>query len=60
VTYGEQPGGDSAMARTVGTTAAIASQMVLDGEIQEHGMLRPISKAVYRYKNNPLKLFIYS
>lgn len=48
VAYGEQPNGFSAMARTVGCTTAIISNMILNGEIQERGMLRPTSKAVYR------------
>ncbi|KAK0398486.1 hypothetical protein QR680_002615 [Steinernema hermaphroditum] len=47
VAYGE-PTGYSAMARTVGYTTAIVSKMVLNGEIQRKGMLRPISKDVYR------------
>lgn len=36
------------MACTVGYTCGIVSHMILDGEIQRHGMLRPISKEVYR------------
>jgi hypothetical protein len=32
VAYGEQPHGCSAMARTVGYTAAIVSHMILDGD----------------------------
>ncbi|KAI1715545.1 saccharopine dehydrogenase NADP binding domain-containing protein [Ditylenchus destructor] len=47
VAYGD-PDGYSAMARTVGYTAGIVSHMVLNGEIQRKGMLRPISREVYR------------
>lgn len=47
VAYGE-PNGFSAMARTVGYTCAIMSNMVLQGEIQQPGMLRPVSKEIYR------------
>ena len=46
VSYGE-PGGDSAIARTVGLPAAIAAAMVLDGHIAERGVLIPVSPAVY-------------
>lgn len=41
------PGGDSAMARTVGLPAAIAAGMILDGRIAERGVLLPVAKAVY-------------
>ncbi|EYC41724.1 hypothetical protein Y032_0558g3408 [Ancylostoma ceylanicum] len=47
VAYGE-PNGFSAMARTVGYTCAIVSNMVLQGEIQRPGVLRPVTKEVYR------------
>ncbi|KAE8737345.1 hypothetical protein FOCC_FOCC017194 [Frankliniella occidentalis] len=47
VTYGD-PHGHSAMARTVGFPAAIAAKMVLDGEIQSHGMVLPFSREIYR------------
>jgi len=46
VAYGE-PGGDSAMARTVGLPAAIAATMILDGRISERGVLLPIAPGVY-------------
>lgn len=36
------------MAKTVGYTCGIVSHMILNGEIQRHGMLRPISKEIYR------------
>ncbi|XP_075230422.1 lysine ketoglutarate reductase/saccharopine dehydrogenase isoform X2 [Lycorma delicatula] len=38
----------TAMARTVGLPAAIAAKMVLDGEIQEHGMVLPFTPDMYR------------
>ena len=47
VAYGD-PKGYSAMARTVGYTAAIAANMLLTGEIQKTGMLRPLDKVFYR------------
>ncbi|VDO37093.1 unnamed protein product [Haemonchus placei] len=47
VAYGD-PNGFSAMARTVGYTCAVISHMVLQGEIQRPGILRPVSKKVYR------------
>uniref|UniRef100_A0A1I7X9Y8 AlaDh_PNT_N domain-containing protein n=1 Tax=Heterorhabditis bacteriophora TaxID=37862 RepID=A0A1I7X9Y8_HETBA len=47
VAYGEV-NGFSAMARTVGYTCAIVSNMVLQGEIQRAGVLRPIQKEIYR------------
>uniref|UniRef100_A0A914EBA5 Saccharopine dehydrogenase (NAD(+), L-glutamate-forming) n=1 Tax=Acrobeloides nanus TaxID=290746 RepID=A0A914EBA5_9BILA len=47
VAYGE-PNGYSAMAKTVGYTCAIVSHMILNGEIQRRGMIRPIFKDVYR------------
>ncbi len=36
------PGGDSAMARTVGLPAAIAARLLLEGELQRTGVLIPI------------------
>ncbi len=49
VVYG-QPGnvGHSAMALTVGFPAAIAAKMIVDGEIQERGVVLPFSPDVYR------------
>ncbi|XP_046668760.1 alpha-aminoadipic semialdehyde synthase, mitochondrial [Homalodisca vitripennis] len=47
VEYGDGQG-TSAMARTVGLPAAIAAKMVLDGEIQEHGMVYPLTPHIYR------------
>ncbi|XP_061578199.1 alpha-aminoadipic semialdehyde synthase, mitochondrial [Cololabis saira] len=46
VVYGE-PNGFSAMAKTVGYPAAIAARMVLDGEINERGLVVPMKKEVY-------------
>ncbi|XP_075154034.1 lysine ketoglutarate reductase/saccharopine dehydrogenase [Haematobia irritans] len=47
VVYG-QPNGHSAMAMTVGKPAAIATKMVLDGEIQERGVVLPFTRDIYR------------
>lgn len=47
VAYGGEHG-FSAMARTVGYTCAIVSHMILEGEIQREGVLRPVNKEVYR------------
>jgi saccharopine dehydrogenase (NADP+, L-glutamate forming) len=41
------PGGDSSMARTVSLPAAIAADMILDGRLQEPGVLRPIAREIY-------------
>lgn len=46
VSFGE-PDGDSAIARTVGLPAAIGAAMVLDGRIDEPGVLIPVAPAVY-------------
>lgn len=49
VVYGQEAtGGFSAMAKTVGYPAAIASKMVLEGEIQHRGMMVPLQPEVYR------------
>ncbi len=42
-----QPGGDSAMSRTVSLPAAIAAHMLLRGEITEKGVLRPVLPGIY-------------
>ncbi|XP_071549344.1 alpha-aminoadipic semialdehyde synthase, mitochondrial isoform X2 [Panulirus ornatus] len=47
VSYGESQG-YSAMAKTVGYPAAIATKMVLDGEIQGHGMILPFTRDIYK------------
>ncbi|UYV78980.1 AASS [Cordylochernes scorpioides] len=47
VVYGD-PEGHSAMAKTVGYPAGIAARMVLDGEIQTRGMVRPMAREIYR------------
>ncbi|XP_013114257.2 alpha-aminoadipic semialdehyde synthase, mitochondrial [Stomoxys calcitrans] len=47
VVYG-QPQGHSAMAMTVGKPAAIAAKMILDGEIQERGVVLPFTRDIYR------------
>lgn len=47
VCYGD-PNGYSAMAKTVGYPAAIATRMVLDGEIQGHGMMLPFTRDIFK------------
>lgn len=46
VVYGK-PAGHSAMALTVGYPAAIATKMILDGEIQERGVILPFASDVF-------------
>jgi saccharopine dehydrogenase (NADP+, L-glutamate forming) len=41
------PGGDSSMSRTVGLPAAIASRMVLQGELTRKGVLVPMTPDIY-------------
>ena len=41
------PGGDSSMSRTVSLPAAIAAQMILEGEIQVTGVHVPVIPAIY-------------
>lgn len=49
VSYGSPAhnGGHSAMALTVGYPAAIAAKMILDGEIQERGVVLPFLPDIY-------------
>lgn len=48
VVYGDStPGGYSAMAKTVGYPAGIAASMILAGEIQDKGVIVPISNQIY-------------
>lgn len=47
VVYGDT-NGHSAMAKTVGFPAAIATKMILDGEIQERGAILPFAPEIYR------------
>jgi len=47
VNYGD-PNGYTAMAKTVGYPCAIATKMVLDGEIQRKGAVLPFTKDIYR------------
>jgi saccharopine dehydrogenase-like NADP-dependent oxidoreductase len=42
-----EPGGDSAMARTVSLPAAVAARLVLEGRLNERGVLRPVTSAIY-------------
>jgi hypothetical protein len=44
--YG-QPGGDSAMSRTVSLPAAIAVRRILDGTIRELGVQVPVLPGIY-------------
>lgn len=46
VEYGT-PGGDTAIARTVALPAAIATEMILTGQIKTTGLLRPFSPEIY-------------
>lgn len=50
VVYGEpaEKDGHSAMARTVGFPAAIAAKMILDGEVQQRGVVLPFAQDIYR------------
>jgi len=47
VEYGD-PNGYTAMAKTVGYPCAIATKMVLDGEIQKTGMVLPFTQDIYK------------
>ncbi|XP_066996785.2 alpha-aminoadipic semialdehyde synthase, mitochondrial [Anabrus simplex] len=47
VMYGD-PGGHSAMSQAVGFPTAIATKMILDGEIQQKGMVLPFTPDIYR------------
>jgi saccharopine dehydrogenase-like NADP-dependent oxidoreductase len=42
-----QPGGDSAMARTVSLPAAVAARQILEGTISVRGVLRPVVPEIY-------------
>uniref|UniRef100_A0A8C1Z4E3 Aminoadipate-semialdehyde synthase n=1 Tax=Cyprinus carpio TaxID=7962 RepID=A0A8C1Z4E3_CYPCA len=46
VVYGD-PNGYSAMAKTVGYPAAIATRMVLNGELTTKGLVVPMTKSIY-------------
>lgn len=50
VVYGQPAStqGHSAMALTVGFPAAIAAKMIVDGEIQERGVVLPFTPDIYR------------
>lgn len=41
------PGGDTAMARTVSLPAAIAARLILAGRIPQRGVLRPVHPEIY-------------
>ena len=55
VVYGEPNGGFSAMAKTVGYPAAIASKMILEGEIQRRGTIVPLQPEIYQPMLNRLR-----
>jgi len=42
-----EPGGETAMARTVSLPAAVAAKLVLEGRLSERGVLRPVTPAIY-------------
>jgi alpha-aminoadipic semialdehyde synthase len=46
ITYGD-PNGYSAMAKTVGYPAAIATDMILNGDIQQRGVVAPMTREFY-------------
>jgi len=46
IAYGD-PDGDSSMALTVGTTAAIAATMILDGRIPDKGLVLPVKPHIF-------------
>ncbi|KAI8872471.1 hypothetical protein GQ42DRAFT_174340 [Ramicandelaber brevisporus] len=47
VAYGDSVTGTTAMATTVGVPAAIATEMILDGQIAQRGVIAPMHKDVY-------------
>jgi saccharopine dehydrogenase-like NADP-dependent oxidoreductase len=47
VVYGE-PGGETAMSKTVGLPVAIAADLILKGEIKGSGVVGPIRKDIYK------------
>lgn len=55
VVYGDV-NGYSAMAKTVGYPTAIATKMILDGEIQDRGIVYPFTSEIYRPMLSRLKL----
>jgi alpha-aminoadipic semialdehyde synthase len=46
IAYGD-PDGDTSMAKTVGITAAIGAQLLLNGDIRDRGVLVPTKPSVY-------------
>lgn len=47
ICYGD-PDGHSAMARTVGLPVAIATKMMLDGDLKATGVVRPLNREIYK------------
>ncbi|PIA15929.1 hypothetical protein COEREDRAFT_81639 [Coemansia reversa NRRL 1564] len=50
VAYGDPKSGETAMARTVGVPAAIATRLLLEGAVKTRGVIRPTIPEIY----NPL------
>ncbi|KAJ2083695.1 hypothetical protein H4R24_000653 [Coemansia sp. RSA 988] len=50
VAYGDPESGETAMARTVGVPAAIATRLLLEGKVKTRGVIRPTIPEIY----NPL------
>ncbi|KAJ2352475.1 hypothetical protein IWW50_004430 [Coemansia erecta] len=48
VAYGDPESGETAMARTVGVPAAIATRLLLEGKIQTRGVIRPTMSEIYQ------------
>ncbi|KAJ2436212.1 hypothetical protein IWW41_000379 [Coemansia sp. RSA 2522] len=48
VAYGDAESGETAMARTVGVPAAIATRLLLEGKIQTRGVIRPTIGEIYQ------------
>ncbi|KAJ1748278.1 hypothetical protein LPJ79_004661 [Coemansia sp. RSA 1821] len=48
VAYGDSESGETAMARTVGVPAAIATRLLLEGKVQTRGVLRPTIPEIYQ------------
>jgi len=52
-----QPGGNSAMVRTVGFPAAICARLILEEKIRERGVLIPTVPSIYEPVLRELKTF---
>ncbi|KAJ2824074.1 hypothetical protein GGI24_003505, partial [Coemansia furcata] len=47
VAYGDAESGETAMARTVGIPAAIATRLLLEDKVTTRGVIRPTTKEIY-------------